>query len=240
MEFLHTVRRLLELLPGSDGSSEVRIIDGGCHVGKFTKAAVKFFPDASVLSFEPDPETWKKAKHNFESFHGIEVVNAALGSENGRREFFRGPVTGTNSLLPRFAGSAKTYYPKPAVLEGGTFVDVVAVDDECARRGIDSIDILKLDLQGGELAALEGARRLLGSDLIKVVIVEAVFVTKYEGQPLFWEIWRLLESLRYSVYSLEDVIVGPYRDNEPSLRQGQWNQCNAIFISAPIRAALEK
>lgn len=234
---LTTVKQLVDLLPSSDGREW--IIDGGCHFGEFASRVIKEFPGSNILSFEPDPDSWTTAKKNLGSHNQVEIVNAALGAKRGKEEFFRGPYSQTNSLLARPADDSKPYYPKEAFLDGGTIVDVVTIDEECENRGIKELDILKLDLQGGELLAIDGAKTLLGSGLVKVIIVEVVFVKKYQDQPLLWEIWRNLEGYGYTLYSLNDIKIGLYHSEETSLRHQQWNQCDAIFISSAVRRALD-
>ncbi len=101
------------------------------------------------------------------------------------------------------------------------------------------IDLLKLDLQGGELLALEGAQELLAAGAIKVILLEAMFVRKYKDQPLLWQIWQFLDGFEYTFYAIRELVIGLYGNNEKSMRQGQWNQCDVIFISKPLRAALD-
>lgn len=234
---LTTAKHLLALFPGCDGP--LWIVDGGCNTGRFSQQALLEFPDCRILAFEPDPASSDKAAENVVAPGQFELVRVCLGRAKCRSEFFRGSSPATNSLLPRPDSGLKPYYPEVAVLEGGTHVDVVTLDDECEARGIKKLALVKLDLQGGELAALAGARKLLASGSISVLIVEAVFVKKYKDQPLLWELWGYLEPEGYSLYSLVNVKVGLYQTVEPSLRDGQWNQCDAIFISKTVRELLD-
>ncbi len=238
MEMLEIVEKLVSLLPSSDGGGW--IIDGGCHFGEFASCAINKFPTSNILSFEPDSDSWECAQKNIGFHDQIEIVKAALGAKKGQAEFFRGPCSATNSLLPRPVEELRPYYPKQAFLKGGTIVDVFTIDEECEKRGIKEVDVLKLDLQGGELAALGDAQALLESGLAKVIIIEAVFIKKYQNQPLLWEIWRYLEAYGYTLYSLEEIKIGLYHTEKISLRHGQWNQCDAIFIARSIRRVLDK
>jgi hypothetical protein len=48
----------------------------------------------------------------------------------------------------------------------------VALDEYCARRGIERIDLLKLDAEGAEVDVLDGAARLLGRGAVRAILVE--------------------------------------------------------------------
>ena len=237
MSLLETAKRLLDLLECPVQGSF--IVDGGCHHGTFSLQALKMFPSSKILAFEPDPDTWLVATRNLRDKENVEIVNAALGAELGHAEFFRGTNTATNSLLPRPQARSKPYYPMSASLKGGTFVTVTTIDRECELRGIDSIEILKLDLQGGELEALHGASKILQGGAAQLAVMELVFIEKYREQPLFWQVSQFMSEFGYSLFSLEDIKVGLY-DHEPNgMRNHQWNQADAIFVSPRIRTALD-
>jgi hypothetical protein len=51
-------------------------------------------------------------------------------------------------------------------------VDVVNLDDYCAQRGVDHIDLLKIDVEGFELNVLRGASRLLEGQRINAIQFE--------------------------------------------------------------------
>lgn len=237
MTKLAIARDLLHLAGRPSGAPH--IVDGGCHVGRFALEAVDVFPQARVLAFEPDPDSFAAAQRNTASVPGIQILNYALGETEGRAEFFRGPMTATNSLLPRPRSEQQPYYPPEAALDGGSFVDVATLDTICRDRDLVHIDVLKLDLQGGELAALRGAAELLRTNAVSALIVEIVFIRKYEAQPLLWEIWSYLDGFGYSMYALEEVKIGLYGSAAGGLRDGQWNQGDAVFISRELRQALD-
>ena len=130
-------KKLISLV--KDVDEQTIVIDGGCYVGAFSKNIARVFHSPSILAFEPDPDSFDIAKKKFLSDRRIEIVNAALGAQMGHAEFFRGPYSATNSLLPRPSGGLKPYFPEQASLEGGTSVEVVTLDHECGTRGIELI-----------------------------------------------------------------------------------------------------
>ena len=63
-------------------------------------------------------------------------------------------------------------------------VQTTTLDSLASQVG--EIDFLKMDVQGGELAVIEGAQKALGA--VSVIETEVEFVPLYEQQPLFADI----------------------------------------------------
>lgn len=89
----------------------------------------------------------------------------------------------------------------------------------CLKNNIKSIDILKMDIQGGELAALSGASGLLNSQEIKIVYAEVYFVQQYESEPLFHDVSKFLYGFGFTLQDLYTPIYG----------NGNFAWCDAIF-----------
>lgn len=69
MSKIKILKQLIDLIPST--GSEKWIIDGGCHIGRFSNEAIKELPETNVLAFEPDPESWILAKNNTDSYKQI-------------------------------------------------------------------------------------------------------------------------------------------------------------------------
>ena len=113
-------------------------------------------------------------------------------------------------------------------------INVVSLDQYICSKSVSEIFLLKLDLQGGELEALRGAKNLLKKRSICIVFVEAVFVEKYENQPLLKDLWNFLDSFGYRLHSLHDIKSGDYDGTRNVLRMEQLNQCDALFLSQEV------
>lgn len=122
-------------------------VDIGAHHGYYTlMASRRVGAKGKVLAFEPDPvnyhllekhTTWNKLKN-------VELMEAAVGSENGTLKFSKGTGTGTGHLAD----------------DGDIEVSVVRLDDEVAQRKLKPTH-LKIDVEGAELQVLEGATQTL-------------------------------------------------------------------------------
>ena len=215
------------------------VVDGGFFEGAFALKAIRHLESVRCIGFEPNRKFFEKWKESsFSKAECIVLENLALGSQGGEASYFSNDsFPATNSLLPRplSASSADPYYPSGAVLKKASEnVNVVSLDQYFSSRSISEIFLLKLDLQGGELEALRGAVNLLKKGSISVIFVEAVFVEKYEKQPLLKDLWNFLSGFGYRLHSLHDIKSGDYDGTKNVLRMEQLNQCDALFLSQEV------
>lgn len=118
-----------------------RILDCGANIGVTVRYWKHLYPDASVIAFEPDPEIFQILKNNVRSFPGIELVQAAVWSSEGEISFI---CEGR---------------------EGGRIEEVSTNQTDYTTKTLptkrlrdylnEPIDLLKIDIEGAELAVLE-------------------------------------------------------------------------------------
>ena len=137
---------------------------------------------------------------------------------------------GTNSLLPFTSDAEKYVCPAFMKRRGQIKVPSLTIDSYCRKRGIREIDILKLDIQGSEHKALEGARRLLEQSRIAMIFTEVWFVEAYEGAPTFQVIQEYLSRLGCSLHDLCHPV---YTDT------GRLKWADAIFLSRDFASHLD-
>ncbi len=125
-------------------------VDVGTNRGQVLAQAARVAPDARLIAFEPIPAL---AAQLGASFPGIDVRRLALGAEPGRAEFchFR-KLDGWSGLRRSPAISDEQGAPK--MIE----VDVSTLDGEL---GAVEPAVIKIDVEGAELAVLQGGRETL-------------------------------------------------------------------------------
>jgi FkbM family methyltransferase len=145
---LHFVETLLR--PG------MTVLDVGAHHGLYTLLASKCVGrKGRVISFEASPRECRRLqKHvSLNRCTNVLIEPCAIGSEHGSADFFvvDGACDWGNSLRA------------PAVSEPThkLGVEVRSIDDVLLELGIFKVDFIKLDIEGAELSALQGAVRLL-------------------------------------------------------------------------------
>lgn len=139
------------------------VLDGGAHVGYFTCQAARLVgPRGLVLAFEPAPRNFQLLSANVwrNGFTNVVCFPWALGAEPGFAELrLSATNTGDHRLHVGDAAGGPT-----------ETVRVAALDEVLAIRP--PVDIVKLDVQGSEEAALRGMQRLLAASPGVLVTVE--------------------------------------------------------------------
>jgi FkbM family methyltransferase len=199
------------------------IIDAGANRGSVATVYRHLFPDARIICFEPVSEHLQVLKTTFLDDAKVESVQCALGAENGRRQFFVNVGKDTSSLLAPDVRNLNDSYADIIKIQTVIDVDVLTLDYIFLTKKLSMIDVLKMDVQGGELGILYGAKDLLANHRVAIIYTEVFFVPMYLEQPLFGDIAAELFSHGYKLYFLYNYCF--------SGRSGRLLYADAIFIA---------
>jgi FkbM family methyltransferase len=194
------------------------IFDVGANVGDIALRYSELFSNAAIYAFEPFPDSFQALQNNIAGKSKITPYQKAIAAIAGEQTFFVNYNADTNSLLPSQKMGLSS--DKQVANKGEIKVAVWTIDDFCKEKGIGFIDILKLDIQGGELAALNGAANMLAENKIGLIYTEAYFRQQYVDQPLFHDISKYLEQFGYFIQDIYSPIYG----------KGSLAWCDAIFL----------
>ena len=148
------VQELLEsvLRPG------MTYYDVGANVGFFAMIAARLLgPSGHVVCFEPLPENARQIEYNarLNGFSNIAVRCEALGGSN-RSDVFNTSVEPTWGML-------STVGKPPVQASGQITVEVRTLDSLSGAGGLPRPDVIKMDIEGAEAEALNGALATLGT-----------------------------------------------------------------------------
>lgn len=178
--------------------ASLQIVDAGAHVGDSVASFLELFPNATVHAFEPAPENYRRLAERFKDQPQVHTHQAALGAEDGQIRLHLNNYDATHSVIPIAADEIGRWADAADIAPvGGVEVRQVALDSFLAERALPQLDILKLDIQGGEIAALRGAARSLSDHRIECVFSEVEFRPLYTGQPLAWDLHALFAAHGY-------------------------------------------
>lgn len=197
------------------------IIDAGASNGRISMRLLRHFPEAQVYAFEPNPlyrETLLKLtsgntrlKPQFLALSDKEsVVNLNVTRSPGTTSLF----TPGNNL--------REMYPAESEIEKIEQVEAVTIDRWAQRNGNVPVEIMKFDIQGGELKALEGAVHVLETSTL-LVYSEILFNPLYEGGAIYSEIDLFFRKHGFVLY---DIYKPRYH------RKGKLLWANAVFVHA--------
>ena len=193
------------------------VIDVGAYVGFYSVLAGLANRRARVLAFEPMPDNAERLRRHVElnGLSNVEFVDAAVSADPGEAELFHAPGDHpcSTSLIQEFmsdhAGVTSSVVP------------TVALDPFLEERGVDSVSLVKLDIETGEPDALRGMRDTLQRDQPPIfceVLSDAVGA----------ELETILAPLGYRFYHLTDE--GPQERGEI---RGHPEWLNYLFAVTP-------
>ena len=211
------------------------VLDVGAHEGQSNRLFRRLFPDATLWSFEPDPETFARLEAGVDPALPGGCERVALSDRDGTATFHRNSISHTSSLLARSATSRDSIdlararaAGVPAAPSSERFeVPVRRLDGWCAARGLAAVDLLKVDVQGAEVAVLAGAAGILPATV--TVAVEISFFDLYERSSSFFEVESLLHPHGLDLYALAEVSDNPMN--------GRTDWVTAIYTRADFRDA---
>jgi FkbM family methyltransferase len=176
-------------------------VDVGANRGEWTEMLLERAPNLErAVLFEPAGAAAATLREKFAARGQVTVIEAAVGDrECADAPFF---VEGGDGEMSTMTLGAST----PAAVESR--VRVTTLDAELARLGIDRVDLLKIDVEGNDLAALRGASGLLRQQSVAVVQWEYGDAWAPSGATLAAAL-DFLESLGYRSFLLKrDGIYG--------------------------------
>jgi FkbM family methyltransferase len=132
---------------------------------------------------------------NRNEFKRVSVMIGAIGDQEG------------------FAGIAGFSAWGVAMNSGLVSIPRVILDTYVARREIQRVDIIKIDVEGSELQALRGAKNTIERDHPDIVI-ECNAVSCGNNNYSYLDLLKALSSFGYSIYRLHENYLVPWNQND--------------------------
>jgi FkbM family methyltransferase len=194
IEVLESVRDRLTLV-----SRKGLVIDVGAFIGTHSVYFALFCGVSEVLAYEADSLTFKALNVNM-GVNGVDnvvtCVNKALGARRGVGSVVRKDKTNTSANYVKFVAA-----------ENLDQVEVARLDDELLARNSAPVQLIKIDVEGAEVAVLKGAREVICRSrpllCVEVLTASRLFKVLY---MLRKEKYAVLDCLGYvPTYILESV-----------------------------------
>lgn len=178
------------------------IFDVGANIGLYALIAATVHPDATIHAFEPTPEVLEVFRRNIELNHlnNIRLREVAIGTNSsiGYLQYCTGN-SGHNEGM-------NFVTPDPRN-QNDLQVQTVSIDDYCHQHGIDYIDLMKMDIEGGEYNALMGASRYLEDQAIGCIFMELTEWAAQRYGHTTAELLQILADAHYKICYLDKGIL---------------------------------
>jgi FkbM family methyltransferase len=175
-----------------------RFLDVGACYGLFSLAFTHGRPSAQAVAVEPSPLAWEVLESNLRKNSGARVtpLQAAVGAAPGK-------------LTMRYSWHHLEALPEAAGDPAAIEIPLSTLDLLCTDLGFRP-DVVKVDVEGYELAALRGARRILEENRPLVFLeIHPARIVELGGS--IRELSDLLSAFGYRIFDLDGTPVPPAR-----------------------------
>jgi len=183
------IKRILQ--PGSV------FLDIGANIGYFSLLAANNEPTSKVISFEPVKNLFQMLEKNISinNIKNITPLNVAIGDINEEKELF---ISAPDNL------GMSSFQPPENYSGKKEKVKVMSIDSWFETARLSKIDLIKLDVEGGELAALKGMQGVL-QDFKPVLIAEINPETLRLFNLTPTDIYDYLNKLNFNGYVISET-----------------------------------
>lgn len=187
-----------------DKSSDV--IDLGFNVGMQAELFLKI-TDGNVYGFEASKRIFEFASEKFKDESRVILFNKAVSNVNGSAEFIDTDVWGAGSLQHTagmdYCGVGDNYSKYK--------VDLVTLDD--VLPDIKNIKLIKLDIEGAEILAMDGAKNLIKFNRPFMVMEYCHNALSFEfrNQKIQKDsLFHFAQEIGYKVYNIYGICLSNY------------------------------
>lgn len=199
-------------------------VDVGAHHGAMLEHMVRLAPEGRNVAVEPLPRFAAELRRRFPQ---VTVHEAALADENGSAEF-QHVVTN-----PAYSGLRQRRYDRPKERVSTINVLVRRLDDlvEPGHR----IDVVKIDVEGGELGVLRGASRVLSESRPTIIFEHGLGAADFYGTKP-----RDVHELLTEKFAMEVFTLAGWLSRNPPLELAamadEFEKCRSyMFVAVPRR-----
>jgi FkbM family methyltransferase len=161
------------------------IVHVGAYNGLDTCKAAKIWPEAKIFALETNPRAYVEMLKQLAAtnFNNIKTHSLAIGDHNGTAPFYLCKDPNGNDLS--YEQSSSLLPLSQSNREPKIEVPCMILDDWCQLNNIEHIDLLRLELEGFELQALQCSPHILKK--VKIIWVQSFFSSdRMEMTNYFW------------------------------------------------------
>ena len=171
------------------------IFDVGSNKGQYLKLILENIRDSefSVHCFEPGHETFKHLVEFSANDGRIKLNNIGLGKKEGEAVlYYNSAGSGIASLTKRRLDHFNIDFSEREKVQINT------IDNYCREHSINHIHLLKIDIEGHELDALAGAKKMIDRNSIDIITFE-FGGCNIDTRTFFQDFWYFFNEANYMI-----------------------------------------
>jgi FkbM family methyltransferase len=167
-------------------------IDVGAHQGETTLQCALLNPGLKIYALEPNLSAAAKLMGRASNYF---VIPLAVAEQNGAADFYLNAIDVASSLLPFNESALRSWIGGDGMkVDSVITVPTIRLDTFMDLTEIGTVDFLKIDTQGADLAVVRSAGSRL-KDIRKITLEADITPMRlYEGSPSRSEIVAYLEA----------------------------------------------
>lgn len=176
-------------------ATKLIIFDCGGNLGYYSKSIIEVCNTAQVnfnlFIFEPSNFCYTCLQNIFGNSKNIKLHKLAVSDLNSSAKLYYPWQGSGGASLCKIVSEVQIQSSIEQICEE---INTIKLDDFCSQNVIEKIDFLKLDIEGFELLALQGASQMLIHRKIKFIQIEigiAAIATKF----MLFDAWKKLNKL---------------------------------------------
>lgn len=200
-------------------------IDVGCHKGEVLDEIMAYAPNGKHIGFEPIPEYFTYLTKKYQGRENIQIRQVALSDELGKVSF------NWVKNAPAYSGLKERKYntknPEIVKIE----VDTIPLDE--MLNEIESLQLIKIDVEGAELKVLQGARKTIESKKPMVIFECGKGAADFYGTTPEM-VFAFFREVNYQLFNLTDYLNGNNALDEPTFTHLFNNNIEYYFVATPM------
>jgi FkbM family methyltransferase len=183
------------------------IVDIGANKGLYTEKLLTVFPNATYFLFEPSQHNIKILTDKFYNFNDVYCSSYALSNKSSIENLYADQIgSGLSSLKKRRLDHFNIFMNAVESVNAIRFDEFLNFED--IPNCFNTIDYVKIDIEGYELFALEG----FGDRILDVNLIQFEFGgCNIDTKTYFQDFWYFFNNINFSIYRISPE--GPIKIN---------------------------
>ena len=175
---------------GQNQDAPLVIFDVGANRGEYSTGILALYPHSKIFAFEPSQETYTLLKRKLPDNEQIEKLNYGLGAKRQTQLLYK------ESKYARIASLSPLDVIDKSFTET---VEIRTLDQVVSELNIGVINLLKIDVEGHELAVMRGGEKTIASQYIEHIQFE-IGGSSIDTNTTFKNVYEFLSDYSYTIY----------------------------------------